>query len=234
MVISIIALLVGILLPALGASRTRAQQILSASNMRQIGLAIHMYQNDNDGWFPQTTHGSPTVSRSWIYTLAPYLGDAERVEDPDNPSERIWEIGRVRVCPRDPKGDERMASSASSYILNEWVAVPFVDPVGVVDESQSYTQRQKLNQPTETHVLFVGANSLSPSVYSDHTHSRSWNNWGSVIADISTDRYGQNGSPLYLNGSSNYLFADGHVEEIQAQALKSLIDAGVNFSRPPQ
>lgn len=233
-VVSIIALLIGILIPAVGRAQRSAEQIVSASNMRQIGLAIQMYQDEYDGWFPQTTHGNPNVSQSWIYSLAPYLGDAERVEDPDNPGETIWEIGSVRVCPRDPKADERMANSASSYMLNEWVAVPHVDPFGRVDESRSFTQRQKLERPTETYVMFVGATRWAPSVYNDHTHSRSWNDWSTVTWDISTDRYGANGSPQFLDGSSNYLFADWHVEQIQAPKLKKVIDAGENFSRPPQ
>jgi len=233
-VIAIIALLLGIAIAVVGRVRASAQQVVSASNMRQIGLAIAMYQDDHGGWFPQTTHGNPDVSQSWIYTLAPYLSDAERVEDPDNPGQMIWEIGPVRVCPKDPKADERMAHSASSYMLNEWVAVPHVDPFGRINESQSFTRRGDLARPTQTYVLFVGATRWAPSVYNDHTHSRSWTDWSTVTWDISTDRYGENGSPQFLDGSSNYLFADGHVEQIQAPKLKELIDAGENFSRPPQ
>ena len=233
-VVSIIALLLSILLPALGAAKRSAQQVLSASNMRQIGLAIHMYQDEHNGWFPRTTHGNPNLSESWIYTLAPYLGDAERVEDPDNPGQMIWEIGRVRVCPRDQKAEERMANSGSSYILNEWVAVPHVGPFGGIDESQTYTRRIKLARPSETYIMFVAATRWAPSVYADHTHSRNWISWSNVTWDISTDRYGADGPAPFLNGSSNYLFADGHVEQIQAAKLKKLIDAGVNFSRPPE
>ena len=51
-VISIIALLIGILLPALGAARSTARTSASASNQRQIGIAMAAYQADNDGQFP--------------------------------------------------------------------------------------------------------------------------------------------------------------------------------------
>ena len=233
-VISIIALLVGILLPALGMARVRGHQITSANNMRQIGLSIHMYQNDHDEWFPRTTHGSPDVSTSWIYTLAPYLSDAKQVQHPTDPSKTIWEIGPVRICPRDPKADDRFEHSGTSYILNEWIAVPHFKPFGGIDWASSYNMRSRINKPTETYVMFVGANRLSASIFADHTHSRTWNDWPSVTYDISTDRYGANGSPDFLNGSSNYLFADNHVEEIQAKELKALIDAGTNFSRVPE
>lgn len=47
-VISIIALLVGILLPALGAARASARRIVCASNQRQIGVAHVGYSTEND------------------------------------------------------------------------------------------------------------------------------------------------------------------------------------------
>ena len=55
-VISIIALLVGILLPALGAARKSAQRVKSLSNVRQIGTAAYGYAADNkDVWIPHKT-----------------------------------------------------------------------------------------------------------------------------------------------------------------------------------
>jgi len=45
-VVAIIALLIGVLLPSLGRARLMAQNIQCQNNLRQIGLAIAMYQND--------------------------------------------------------------------------------------------------------------------------------------------------------------------------------------------
>ncbi len=51
-VISIIALLIAILLPALSASRDAARNTICLSNLRQLGLGVNMYMNDHDGWVP--------------------------------------------------------------------------------------------------------------------------------------------------------------------------------------
>jgi len=51
-VMVIIALLVGLLLPALARAKEEACKTQCRSNLRQIGLAIEMYANDNGGWSP--------------------------------------------------------------------------------------------------------------------------------------------------------------------------------------
>jgi prepilin-type N-terminal cleavage/methylation domain-containing protein/prepilin-type processing-associated H-X9-DG protein len=51
-VIGIIAVLVAILLPALLRAREHAQRVQCASNLRQIGLAVLTYANDNKGFTP--------------------------------------------------------------------------------------------------------------------------------------------------------------------------------------
>ena len=52
-VIGIIALLISILLPALSGATRRAKAVACASNMRQVGIMLQFYQNNNRGWvFP--------------------------------------------------------------------------------------------------------------------------------------------------------------------------------------
>jgi prepilin-type N-terminal cleavage/methylation domain-containing protein/prepilin-type processing-associated H-X9-DG protein len=65
-VIGIIALLISILLPSLNRAREQANRIKCASNLKQIGLSIQIYANENKGAFPRTyfdsTGAAPTLS----------------------------------------------------------------------------------------------------------------------------------------------------------------------------
>jgi prepilin-type N-terminal cleavage/methylation domain-containing protein len=51
-VIAIIAILAAMLLPALERAREQAAKAVDMSNLNQIGLALHMYEQDYNGWFP--------------------------------------------------------------------------------------------------------------------------------------------------------------------------------------
>ncbi|MEX0775368.1 MAG: hypothetical protein WD042_06590 [Phycisphaeraceae bacterium] len=52
MVVAILALLLALILPALGSARESARQALCASNLRQVGEASSSYVTDNRGWMP--------------------------------------------------------------------------------------------------------------------------------------------------------------------------------------
>src|SRR5690242_7910999 len=55
------------LLPALAAAKKKAQRTQCLGNMRQIGLAIQMYANDNHDSFPDPNWGGGV---GWLYTQA--------------------------------------------------------------------------------------------------------------------------------------------------------------------
>src|SRR5688572_25996653 len=51
-VIGIIAIMIGILLPTLSRARQSAVSAQCMSNLRQVGQALIMYAQENDGWYP--------------------------------------------------------------------------------------------------------------------------------------------------------------------------------------
>lgn len=68
-VVSIIALLVSILLPALSKAREQAKAVMCMNNTKQIGLATLLYVEDNQEYFPAANGWSS----AWIQLLAVYV-----------------------------------------------------------------------------------------------------------------------------------------------------------------
>src|SRR5437764_3956295 len=59
-VIGIIALLISILLPSLSRARETANRVKCGSNLRQIGQAMLLYSNENNGNYPRTYFNTTT------------------------------------------------------------------------------------------------------------------------------------------------------------------------------
>lgn len=217
-VIAIIALLAGMLLPALSSAKARANRTACVANLHQLGLGIQMYADDNRGFFPETTHETGQTNRSWIHTLRPYLGHTDR----------------IRICPNDPWRLARLTNQASSYIPNEYVAVDLRDGFGRVRES--FRNLSALRTPGETITVFeITDDPEKISAFNDHTHSRNWfRGWNAVLADIQPDRHRTGGAASdHSRGVANALYADGHVLSLQAQRLRERVDRGENIARPP-
>ena len=89
-VIAVIALLMGILIPALGIAREQARKSVCLSNQRQILVATTMYMGDNDGkvmrqhagagWaLPNALTTTVNRGRNWVSRVWPYVGETHDI-----------------------------------------------------------------------------------------------------------------------------------------------------------
>ncbi|QKK07064.1 MAG: prepilin-type N-terminal cleavage/methylation domain-containing protein [Planctomycetota bacterium] len=77
-VIAIIALLIGILLPALGKARAAAQASVAGNNARQVGLGVSIYTTDKDIFPPAYAYASVNDEATWRFE--------DQLESNPNPS----------------------------------------------------------------------------------------------------------------------------------------------------
>ncbi len=215
-VIAIIAILAGMLLPALAKAKTKAQGILCMNNTKQLMLANHMYQGDNEDRFPGAYHGgfTPTAGareRPWVtgwldwttrqdntnllYLLDPqYAVLASYVSNTKN----IYKCpaDKILAAPQRALGwAERVRSISGNILVGEGNAE--TGPMGSI-----------YAHPTKSSALTIPGPSLT-WVYVDE-HPDSINDAGCFppnsdvnIVDIPAN---------YHNGACGFAFADGHSE----------------------
>jgi prepilin-type N-terminal cleavage/methylation domain-containing protein/prepilin-type processing-associated H-X9-DG protein len=73
-VIAIIAILAGMLLPALSKAKEKGKSANCMSNLRQMSIAARVYGDDNDGRYPFTfqVRGDNVIRKAWFNFLQPY------------------------------------------------------------------------------------------------------------------------------------------------------------------
>jgi prepilin-type N-terminal cleavage/methylation domain-containing protein len=139
-VIGIIALLVAILMPALSRSREQALRTQCASNIRQWGIAYHMYANANRGYFPYNGKVEPWCPvpgkhLSWNSSIVQEFFDTYLLK---NRSLSQRERDNILFCPsqdwhREIQNDSDLKGGLVGYFI-----LPHRDPTDLKDNGMNY------------------------------------------------------------------------------------------------
>jgi len=210
-VIAIIAILAGMLLPALSKSKSKTQSIVCLNNLKQLQLAWQLYTDDHNEELPVSLMDANWrgIPGSWV------LGAANIDVDPTNITSGTLfrDTGSVGIyrCPADQ----------TKVMLGAGKRVPVIRGYAICSQLHSEGPGPNTTPPPPyIHVRKFSAITTPSRVWvfvepNEESHEppsfRAWwvdqNNWG----DIPTDRH---------NGSGNFSFADGHVESHRWKAQK--------------
>ena len=208
-VISIIALLMGILLPSLQKARRAALRMKCLSNMRNMELSHWMYMMDWEGHFIDVglAHGGAHAKEdvAWVNTLAKYYSDKLLHRSPLDKSPHWPAEEGGQGVPVPPSTDQ---FRRTSYGVNNYLTE--------VAPTKPYRKLSQAPRPSATvHFLIMAFE--GPFAGADHPHVESWMVPGKtdsppVLAarQIQTNAHG--GRENSWEARSNYGFLDGHAE----------------------
>jgi prepilin-type N-terminal cleavage/methylation domain-containing protein len=139
-VIAIIGVLVALLLPAVQAARESARRTQCANNLKQIGLAIHNFE-DTFKMLPPTHINTSSVTKgmSWMVVILPYLEQQNLYElfDPaatydtaPNPAAMAMPAASLKVyqCPSRRSGVQMSDSVPQVGATGDYAATSVADP----------------------------------------------------------------------------------------------------------
>jgi prepilin-type N-terminal cleavage/methylation domain-containing protein len=214
LVISIIAILASLLLPALSSAREKSRQILCVSNMRQMGLATMEYVYDSNGFFmPMATAANTTSQQQQYYLLADYLNiDSSKISN-----NKAWAYrDSVYWCP-SASGERDRNKYKADGSFHMYLFTSYGYNRGIIINTGIKPGRNILSFPKpEKTVLFYefrfqeqGAITTGPEPYcSSATADTYWFQW--VIA-----------KPAHRPPLNDFVFMDGHVEGIKTKTSQA-------------
>ncbi len=231
-VISIIALLIAILLPALSLAKEKAREVACLSNLKQLQICAKLYSLDNDGFLPPNryvyniTTGAPSLGFSenltWCAGLAPFDTTTENIERgllfTYNTSTDIYrcpsDMARVRTQEGKILNLRRTRSYNMSQSINGW---PYI---GKAIFPPSFTKETEIDDPAPSELIFfvgVHEDCILDSLFG--IPPRGWKfaeeppRWW----DLPAGRHSQ---------GCNFSFADGHAEHWRWVSPKIFTEIG--------
>ena len=212
-VISIIALLIAILLPALGRARHSAQAMQCLSNMRQMQIAHNAYVIEHKGQLIQANlaHGGITHGNfdPWFVTLAQEYGTDITARSPLDDSPHWGPAPQGESIPGAPPNQRRVTSYGINNFLDK-VTNPWGPGYDFAFDGYTW---DNVPRPAAT-IQFVSMAYEGDFAGADHPHVEGWLNSPAPAFKASSQVQinSVSGESGQTSAVSNWGYLDGHAE----------------------
>ena len=113
-VIAIIAILASLLLPALSRAKEQGKSAYCINSLRQIDIAMRLYEDDNDGWLHHSPAGLPPNHGKWY--MSPREKIAKRVIGDPNSPDAYWGVAYYAYVGKQV----RLWRDPAARVVDEW------------------------------------------------------------------------------------------------------------------